>query len=121
MKQKENKLLIDVLKILPENIECFIQAPSLDIDVVNEMLQSTNYDYYKIIHLNNKNKNNFINQELETSFSTYIQKIEIKKNEGVLFEGYDGMEYGIISARIFVPQWFKKRYIPDICIVSSDW
>jgi hypothetical protein len=109
MEQSKNKFLIDVLNILPEEVECFIQAPSLDNNIVNDMLKNSDYDYYKLLRLDKVSKDKFIRQELETSFSIYIQSIEIKKNGILLFEGFDGVEFGMISQKVLLPGWFKKH------------
>lgn len=121
MEQIENSFFIDVLNILPEKVECFIQAPSLDNVIIQEMFENTDYDYYKLLSLDETNKKTVLRQELETSFSIYIQSIEIKENGVLLFEGFDGVEYGTISKHILIPNWFKEKYIPDTCVVSSDW
>lgn len=121
MEQVENSFLIDILNILPKKVECFIQSPSLENAIIQEMFQSTDFDYYKVIYLDETNKDIFIRQELETSFSMYIQSIEIKEKGEVLFKGYDGVEYGTISKKIFIPEWFREKYIPDTCVVSFDW
>lgn len=121
MEQLENSFLIDVLKILPEKVECFIQSPSLDNEIIQEMFQNTDFDYYKLIFLDETNKDKFLKQELETAFSIYIQNIEIKGNGVLLFKGYDGVEFGTISKKISIPEWFKEKYIPDTCMISSDW
>lgn len=121
MEQAENNFLIDILSILPKKIECFIQAPSLDNNIIQEMLQNSDYEYYKLLQLDEGKKEKFIIQELETSFGMYIQKIEIKENGILLFEGFDGVEYGTISNKVSIPKWFKERYIPDTCLISTHW
>ncbi len=121
MTQTGNNFLVDVLNILPEGIECFIQAPSLDNIIIEKMLQDSNYDYYKFLKLDKTNKDKFIEQELETFFGMYIQKIEIKEKGVLIFEGFDGVDYGTISKNIFIPEWFKEKYIPDTCTISNEW
>ncbi len=121
MTQLENSFLINLLKILPEEVDCFIQAPSLDNEVIQAMFQKTKFDYFNLICLNEISKGKFLEQELKTSFSIYIQNIEIMKNGHLLFKGYDGVEYGIISKEIPIPKWFKEKYIPDTCLISSEW
>lgn len=121
MKQKKNDFLVDLMKILPEKIECLIQAPSLDNKIIQEMFQNSDYDYYELLELDDVRKKIFIDQALKTSFGVYIQKIEIKENGILLFEGFDGIEYGMISNKVSVPQWFIERYIPDICVISTKW
>jgi hypothetical protein len=121
MKQSFNSLLIDILSIIPEKSECFIQAPSLENIVIKNILRDSNFDYYKFLILDKTTKAKLIEQEVETSFAIYIQSIEIKNNDNLLFEGFDGVEYGIISKNLVVPEWFKNKYIPDTCIISNDW
>lgn len=121
MEQNGNSFLIDVLNILPEKVKCFIQAPSLENSVINRLLQKSDFDYFKLLSLTKENKEVFIREEIETSFSIYIQKIEIRNNEALLFEGFDGCEYGIISKTIFIPEWFNEKYVSDICMLSNEW
>lgn len=121
MEQSENSFLADVLKILPEKIECFIQAPSLENSVIKEMLQASDLDYFELLILNKENKEIFLTQEIETSFSAYMQKIEIRENGVVLFEGFDGCEYGMISKKVIMPEWFKEKYVTETCMVSDEW
>ena len=102
MEQNENNFLTDVLNILPEKIECFIQAPSLENSVIKEMLQKSDLDYFELLNLNKTSKEIFVRQEMETSFSVYIQKIEIRENGLLLFEGFDGCEYGMISKTLVI-------------------
>lgn len=113
MESQANSFFIDLLNILPEEIECFIQAPSLENSVIEDMLQNTDYDYFKLLLLDKAKKEKIIRQELETFFSADIQSIEIKKDGVLLFEGHDGVEFGSISKEIFIPEWFKEKYVPD--------
>ena len=54
-------------------------------------------------------------------FSIYIQKLEIRENGVLLFEGFDGCEYGMISKWVIIPEWFKEKYVTETCIVSNEW
>lgn len=121
MKQPANSFLIDLLNILSEATECFIQAPSLDNTLIEGILQDLDNDRCKLLQLDKINRYKFINQELETSFSRYIQYIEINKNGVLLFTGFDGVEYGVISKTVSIPEWFKVKYVPDTCMISSEW
>lgn len=51
----------------------------------------------------------------------YIQNMQVKKDGILLFEGFDGVEFGTISKTILIPEWFKEKYIPDTCTVSMEW
>jgi hypothetical protein len=121
MEQNENSFIIDVLNILPEKTECFIQAPSLENSAIKEMLQKSDFDYFDLLILDENSKGIFIRQEFEASFSMYLQKIEIRENGILLFEGFDGCEYGIISKKVIIPEWFKEKYVPEICMVANEW
>jgi hypothetical protein len=121
MTKARNSFLIDVLSIFPENTVCFIQAPSIENAIIERILESSEYDYYKQVHLTNENKLIFIEQELKNALGIYIQNIQIKQNEKLLFEGFDKVEYGILSSGLNIPKWFKDKYIPSICIISDEW
>lgn len=121
MNQTKNSLIIDILRILPESVECLIQAPSIENAIISGMLRKTDVDYFQRLFLDEQSKALFIQQEKEDSFSIYIQKIEIKKDGILLFEGFDGCDYGVISKYVDIPEWFKEKYIPNTCMVSSLW
>ena len=121
MNTRHENLLTDRLQILPEEIECFIQAPSLENETIQNMMAVTEYDYYKLLRLSKSNRNEFINQELANSIGDYIQNIQIKQGSKLLFEGFDGIEYGTISKSVIIPEWFKEKYVPDTCMISNEW
>ena len=121
MMEKGKDFFVDLLNILPINIDCFIQAPSLDDLIIEKMLVDSKYAYYKLLQMDSKKKEIFINHQIETSFGMYIQSIEIKEKEYLLFEGYDGVEFGIISNKVHIPDWFLKLYVPEICSISPNW
>jgi hypothetical protein len=113
MERQPNSFFIDLLNILPQEVECFIQAPSLENTVVEAMLQNSEFDYFKVLTLDVTKKKEIVRQEIETFFSGSIQSIEIKKSGVLLFEGYDGVEFGSISREVFIPDWFKEKYSPN--------
>ena len=113
---------VDILKIMPEDIDCYIQSPDLEDNIVLGMLLPTEYEYYQYIHLNKNNKDNFIERLKEEPVVEYFQSIEIKKDSILLFEGYDGIESGRISKIITIPAWFKEKYKEDWdYTISIDW
>lgn len=121
MNTEKANMFLDLLKILPLNLECYIQAPSLENDYIKSIAKKTVWGFYNLVIINKENIDLIISQEVKTSFSIYIQRIEIKKNNLPLFEGFDGMEYGFISNKIIIPEWFRNLYIPDACNISADW
>jgi len=121
MNIEHNNLLIDVLNILPDEVECLIQAPSLENSTIQNMMLDSEFDYYKSIFFDKERKTDFINQEITNSIGNYIQNMQIRKGVGLLFEGFDGVEYGTLSKLVIIPDWFKEKYVPDICMISNDW
>lgn len=113
---------IDTLNILPLNTECLIQAPSLDNIFFLSLMSETDYNYYKSIHLDNEHKMEIINILKKYPIIDYFQKIEIRDNKSLLFEGFDGLDFGIFSKNINIPDWFRNKYSQDeMYIISSDW
>lgn len=114
--------LINVFKILPEEIDCYIQAPSLEDVIILNMMSETEYGYYKLIKINNLNKEMFINHLTAHPIIQYFQSIELKNNNETLFQAFDGVEIGILSKYIEIPEWFNEKYIKNgECIISQDW
>lgn len=122
MNNSDDSLLISVFKILPEVIDCYLQAPSLEDETILNMMSDTEYPYYKLIKVNNLNKKSFINHLYVHDVIQYFQNIELKNNNEMLFQGFDGVEIGIISKQIRIPEWFRDKYInTGDCIIANDW
>lgn len=118
----DNNLIIDTLTILPDKVDCYIQAPSLENNEMLSMMNDTQFPYYKQIHLSQTNKNYFLSLLKKGQISDYLQNVKIESNGILLFEGYDGVEYGVLSKTIAVPKWYKKEYIEThICSISKEW
>jgi hypothetical protein len=121
MREKQS-LLIDVISILPNEVDCYIQAPSLEDDVILSLMNATKYDYYKCIKLTGATKDVFIKRINNFQVEEYFQSIEIRLNEKLLFEGYDGIKFGIISNSIRLPEWFINKYVKTgMCNTSNEW
>jgi hypothetical protein len=115
-------LLIDVLDILPPVVECYIQSPDLEDEIIQKMMKETAFPYYKLITVNSLNRAKLIDRIKGHNINVYFQNIQIKNNGNLLFEGYDGIEFGIISKSISIPLWFKGEYILNgLCMVSDEW
>ncbi|SEH89699.1 hypothetical protein SAMN02927937_02006 [Paenimyroides aquimaris] len=121
MNNEHNNFLVDILSILPNKVECLIQAPSLENLTIQKKTKKSKYDYYNLINLTEENKKDFIDEELNNSIGNFIQNIQIRKGDSLLFEGYDGVEYGVISKHLIIPDWFIKKYVPDTCTISNEW
>lgn len=121
MTSLKHNLFVDVLSILPDELECYIQAPSLRNSFIIGLLSNSTFDYYKLLKIDSTNRNDILMQEVDSNFSIYIQHILIKKDQVQMFEGFDGIEFGYISKSIVIPSWFNEKYIPDDCSISQLW
>lgn len=115
-------LLIDLLSILPDEVVCYIQAPSLENDVLQKMMVDSEFDYYQLVRLNKVNKQLFIDAILIDSTIAHFQNIQIRSNGNLLFQGYDGIDYGILSNSVTIPEWFAQAYVvTGDCMISKEW
>ncbi|WP_418264584.1 hypothetical protein [Flavobacterium faecale] len=118
----EKDFFIDTLKIMPENSICYLQAPNLSSKLLLRVLQDSEYEYYLKIKLDNLNRKLLINCILSENIQEDLQSIEIKKDDELLFEGFDGVEYGTISNKLKLTEDYIKKYInDDFCNISNDW
>lgn len=114
---------VDILKVLPNELDCFVGTYDLDDNIVLSLMNDiSDRTFDKFIHLNQQNKNLFIERLIKATIVEYFQIIEIKKNSLLLFRGYDGIESGNISNTILIPDWFKQKYKEDWDFtISKDW
>ena len=120
--ENNDLFLLDVLNILSAEVDCYIQAPSLDDEVVLSLMDKTVFEYFSGIKLNSFNKEILIERIKNHCITYYFQKIQIRLNDKLLFEGYDGVEYGVLSKDLNIPQWFfEKHIITETCCLSLDW
>lgn len=113
---------IDVLNILPSEVDCYIQSPDLVEETILGMMKDSSYSYYKIIHLNNIVRDVFIKKLQNNYITEYFQSVEIKKDSELLFEGHDGIESGRFSKKVDIPNWFKDKYRENWDYsISKEW
>lgn len=119
---EDNSLLLDVISILPDGVNCYIQAPSLEDEIVLSLMSSTKHEYYKCIKLEGADKDVFLHRLKNYPIEEYFHSIEIKLDDKLLFEGYDGVEFGTISNTIKVPEWFTDKYFKaEMYNISNKW
>ena len=118
--ENSKSFLIDVIRIVPEGSDCYVQAPSLDDKETLELMKPSEYSYYKIIKLEGLNKIKFIERLKTGDIGQYMQSMEIKIGQRILFEGWDGIEFGLISKTIILPHWFIDKY-KDMYDISKEW
>ena len=118
--REENDFFIDIFQILPADCDCYVQVPDLDKNLIQELLDDCSIPYYVKIRLGVENTSKFMDLESHCHISQWIQNMEIRKDEKLLFEGYDSIEYGVFSKNMIIPDWFKNKHVEDYGI-SSDW
>jgi hypothetical protein len=118
----EKSFFIEILNIIPLNSVCYLQAPNLELLKLLKNLEDTEYSYYKSIKINPVNKKLIIDSILYDDIQNDIQSIQIRFNDTLLFEGFDGVKYGTISKSIDLPNHFIENYInDDFCNISDEW
>jgi hypothetical protein len=111
----------DILQILPENSNIIIYTTDneLNFKLPNIVLDILEKDRKFQMKNNLENRTTFF---LSINAHNIIDRIEIKQNNELLFEGYDGMEFGTISKKTTLPVFFIENYIKgDMCMISKDW
>lgn len=114
---------IDVIKILPNDIDCYICTYDIDDEItLNLMDDISEGDFDKYIKLNETSKAIFIDRLKKATIVEYFYCIEIRKNLNLLFRGFDGIESGTFSKEVNIPNWFKEKYKEDWTYsISKEW
>ncbi len=115
---------LDVIEILPSNIDCFISSSSdiedKDFLILTDEISKGDFDKY--ININDSNRkilNDILKKE---TIVEYFYCVEILKDSSLLFRGYDGIESGTFSKTVNIPNWFKEKYKEDwVYSVSTNW
>jgi hypothetical protein len=116
------KYFIDVLKIVPTNSFIYIQSPHNEILSVLNSMKPRKDGVYTVVQLTNQNRDLLIEATKEKHIQDFIHSLEIRFEDKLIFEGWDGMDYGEISKTIPLTQEFMKNYIEgQMCIISSSW
>lgn len=116
------KFFIDVLKLMPSDISLYIQSPHEEVTEVLNEIGCTQENVYKVVSLNEESLAFLIASVLQGSIEEYIHCIQIKQENNLLFEGYDGLEYGVFSKEIVIPDDFKETHeANEMFLVSNEW
>jgi hypothetical protein len=111
---EQQSILIDILNIVPNKSICYINAPGIDDNsvVLNLLFPSDdNYDWY--ITLTADIKLLFIDIINAESIQHEFHKLDIKYDNSLLCESYDGMCTVILSESLHIPKWFADKYVQD--------
>jgi hypothetical protein len=119
---EQQAFFIDLINLMPLGSTLFIQSPDLETKSILQIMETTQFDYFKKIVLTSENKNVLFSDIVSNNIQENIQLIEIRDKEELLFEGYDGVKFGTISKKIKLPDDFVYNYIDkDICTISINW
>lgn len=116
----ENDFFLDIIRLFSTDCDCYLQAPDLDKDLIHDLMDDCSIPYYVKIRLTMENTLKFMDLESHYHISQWIQSMEIRKDEKLLFEGYDSIEYGLFSKEITIPDWFRCKHEEGFGI-SPDW
>lgn len=104
-------LAIDIIKLVPDNSTCFINAPSIDKDsAALKLFQRSTRNYDWQLTLTSDNKQKLIDIIISENIEREFHRLDIKHNDTVLFIAYDGICGVEVKKDINVPDWFAKKY-----------
>lgn len=114
--------ITDLFSIFPSGAICYIQAPDLNNPEILNLMLPTTFEYYKELKLTELNKEKLMAAVVKENIESDFQSIEIRVDDKLLFAGYDGMEYGIISKTLELPVWFIEKYAnSEMYSISKEW
>jgi hypothetical protein len=114
-------LFESVIKIMPTNAVFYIESPHEEFINAIAGITFIQAGLYIEITLTEENKHILLGITTE-SFHEYIQSAKIKYKGELMFEAYDGFEYGILSKKVNVSNSILKGLIDQgNCGVSSIW
>lgn len=120
---ENQQFFLDIIKLVPfEKSVLLLQAPYEEILPVIEKIRYRNDGIHDYIKLNAANREILLFEIIHNSIDEYIQSLDILVDGKKIFEGYDGMEYGLISKDVQLSPEFKEKYIDgNMCGVSREW
>ena len=120
--REELEFAIDTIEIVPDNSICYIQAPSNENVNFLELFEKSKYNWAQQIVLNSENKEKFKNLLLRSEIEYQFHNVTIEKEEEKIFEGFDGMEIGVVSKKLSLPNWYVEKYSETkYCNIAKDW
>lgn len=116
-----NDFFLDIIHLFSAtDCDCYLQAPDLDNDLIQDFLDDCTIPYFVKIRLSAENALRFTDLELNHRVSQWIQSMEIRKDAKLLFEGYDSIEYGLFSKEVAIPDWFRGKHKENFG-TSPNW
>jgi len=115
---------IDVLTLIPiDKSLILIQSPHDEVlDVLKKMNFKDVDGVFKSIELNKRNREILTDEIIYNNIEEFIHNLEIIVKGEKIFEGYDGMEYGLFSKKYNLPKDFELKYKEkDMYMISKDW
>ena len=116
------QLFIDILRLVPFEADLLIQSPHEEVLSVLEDIEHTKGEVFNTIKLSKENRQKLVYEVIYNDIEEYMQSIQIKIGDQLLFEGYDGMEYGTFSKEFHLPPEFLEKYTPkEMVSISNEW
>lgn len=116
------QLFIDILRLMPFEADLLIQSPHEEVLSVLENIEHTKSEVFNTIRLSRENRQKLVYEIIYNDIEEYMQSIQIKIGDQLLFEGYDGLEYGTFSREFQLPTEFLEKYTPkEMISISNEW
>jgi hypothetical protein len=116
------QLFIDILRLMPFEADLLIQSPHEEVLSVLEDIEHTKGEVFNTVRLSRENRQKLIYEVIYNDIEEYMQSIQIKIGDQLLFEGYDGLEYGTFSREFQLPSEFLEEYTPKKMVsISNEW
>ena len=116
------QLFIDILRLMPFEADLLIQSPHEEVLSVLEDIEHTKDGVFNTIRLSRENRQRLVYEVIYNDIEEYMQSIQIKIGDQLLFEGYDGLEYGTFSREFQLPTEFLEEYTPkEMVSISNEW
>lgn len=114
---------LDVLSIMPENnTYLYIQASDAISEKFLLLTSATDEPALRQAKCDKKTKKVLEDEVSNNDITDFFQYISIKHNGKTIFEGFDGLEYGVFSKDFIIPNWFCMKYEQDDRYTTSlDW
>ena len=114
---------LDILSIMPRNDTMFyIQASDVFQDGFLSIVSETDDPALLQVKYNEATQEVLKEMISNNDINDYFEYIAMVNDGRTLFEGYDGVDFGLFSKDFNIPIWFSDKYKRgDKYEISVDW
>lgn len=123
MMTETQQFILEILEFIPvDESVLIVQSPHEEVLSVLRVIVDNKKNDFETIKFSKKNRKILIEEIKDNGIEEYIHRLEVLIKDKKIFEGYDGMEYGMFSKEFNLPKEFKEKYTKmDMCMISEDW